>query len=125
MRELQQFFTANSGKYMVARFTICEQGTADGLLRYYRAYIVPTAQAAFRELGDWKTERQTEEYLRRQSPIMHGNEVDIETGVYDTRLRTVDELDNQELYHYIEHLRLFLGENLHVAIEEPGNWIKL
>lgn len=95
------------------------------MIRYYRAYIVPTAQAAFRNLGEWKTERQTEEYLRRQSPIMHGNKVDMDTGEYCERLRTVDELDNYELYQYMEHTRLFLGENLHIAIEDPENWIKL
>ena len=65
------------------------------------------------------TDEQTETRLRELSPVMYEQTPDINTGKYETRLRTISELSNAELIEHIEHLKQIAAENYNLYIDDP------
>lgn len=118
MGELNQFFAANKGKRVFARFNIASDESSDALKGYYYNCVVPPFKAAFWEQGERMTEEDTERRLRQMSPIMQIEEVD-ETGKYLRILRSVSDLDNAELLEHIETLKQIAAEEFSLYIEDP------
>lgn len=118
MGELNQFFAANKGKRVFARFNIASDESSDALKGYYYKCVVPSFKAAFWGQGERMTEEDTERRLRQMSPIMQIEEVD-ETGKYLRILRSVSDLDNAELLEHIETLKQIAAEEFSLYIEDP------
>ena len=104
MEELNQFFAMHKGSRIIARFIVASPGSSEALKGYYFNYVVPTFRSGIWEAGERLTEEQTEHRLRELSPVMYEQTPDINTGKYETRLRTIAELSNAELIEHIEHL---------------------
>lgn len=119
MGELNEFFARYKGCRVVARFEVAPAGSSAALRGYYYNYLVPTMREAFWETGERLTEEQTERRLRTLSPVMWGEAVDPDTGIYTTCLRDIHEVDKSELVEHIETLKQFAAENLNVYIEDP------
>ena len=119
MGELNEFFAMHKGCRVVARFEVAPVGSSAALKGYYYNYIVPTMREAFIQTGERLTEEQTERRLRTLSPVMWGEVANPDTGVYETRLRDIAEVDKSELVEHIETLKQFAAENLNVYIEDP------
>lgn len=118
MGELNQFFAANKGKRVFARFYVAPDGCSDALKGYYYKCVVPFFKTAFWEQGERMTEEDTEKRLRQMSPIMQIEEVD-ESGKYLRILRSVSDLDNAELIEHIETLKQIAAEEFSLYIEDP------
>lgn len=118
MGELNQFFAANKGKRVFARFYIASDESSEALKGYYYKCIVPSFKMAFWERGERMTEEDTERRLRQMSPIMQIEEVD-EKGKYLRILRSVSNLDNAELIEHIETLKQIAAEEFSLYIEDP------
>lgn len=119
MGELNEFFKSWKGSRIVARFIVSSPGSSEALKGYYFNYVVPTFKNAIWESGERKTEEQTEKFLRELSPIMYEQTPNIETGKYETRLRSVSELSNAELVEHIEHLKQIAAEEYNTFIDDP------
>lgn len=119
MGELNEFFQSWKGARVTARFTVAMPGTSEALKGYYFNYVVPTMRRAIWEMGERKTEEQTEEFLRQISPIMRSETPNIETGKYSYELRNIAELSNPELIEHIEFLKQLAAEEYNVYIEDP------
>ena len=50
---------------------------------------------------------------------MYEQTPDINTGKYETRLRTIAELSNAELIEHIEHLKQIAAEEYNTFIDDP------
>lgn len=119
MGELNEFFNMHKGSKVVARFFIAEQGSIQSLKGYYYYYVVPTFRQAIKNLGDRLTEEQTETLMRELCPIMREETPNFETGKYEYRLRTVQELTQYEFIEYLEHLKQIAAEHYYIFIEDP------
>lgn len=119
MGEVNDFFKSWKGSRIVARFIVASPGSSEALKGYYFNYVVPTFKNAIWESGERKTEEQTEKFLRELSPIMYEQTPNIETGKYETRLRSVSELSNAELVEHIEHLKQIAAEEYNTFIDDP------
>ena len=51
---------------------------------------------------------------------MYEQTPDINTGKYETRLRTIAELSNAELIEHIEHLKQLASEEYYIYIADPN-----
>lgn len=118
--ELNQFFAMHKGSRIIARFTVASPGSSEALKGYYFNYVVPTFRSGIWEAGERLTEEQTEHRLRELSPVMYEQTPDINTGKYETRLRTIAELSNAELIEHIEHLKQLASEEYYIYIADPN-----
>ena len=119
MGELNQFFSMHKGSRIIARFIVASPGSSEALKGYYFNCVVPTFWSAIWEAGERLTEEQTERRLRELSPVMYEQTTDINTGKYETRLRTITELSNAELIEHIEHLKQIAAEEYNTFIDDP------
>ena len=119
MGELNEFFKGWKGSRIIARFIVAPPGSSEALKGYYFNYVVPTFRHAIWEAGERLTEEQTERRLREFSPIMYEQTPNIDTGKYETRLRTIAELSNAELIEHIEFLKQLASEEYYLYIADP------
>lgn len=120
MGELNEFFKGWRGSRVIARFIVASPGSSEALKGYYFNYVVPTFKHAIWEAGERLTEEQTERRLREFSPIMYEQTPNIDTGKYETRLRTIAELSNAELIEHIEFLKQLASEEYYLYIADPN-----
>lgn len=120
MGELNEFFKGWKGSRIIARFIVASPGSSEALKGYYFNYVVPTFKHAIWEAGERLTEEQTERRLREFSPIMYEQTPNIDTGKYETRLRTIAELSNAELIEHIEFLKQLASEEYYLYIADPN-----
>ena len=120
MGELNEFFKGWKGSRIIARFIVASPGSSEALKGYYFNYVVPTFRHAIWEAGERLTEEQTERRLRESSPIMYEQTPNIDTGKYETRLRTIVELSNAELIEHIEFLKQLASEEYYLYIADPN-----
>lgn len=120
MGELNEFFKGWKGSRIIARFIVASPGSSEALKGYYFNYVVPTFKHAIWEAGERLTEEQTERRLREFSPIMYEQTPNIDTGKYETRLRTIAELSNAELIEHIEFLKQLASEEYYIYIADPN-----
>ena len=120
MGELNDFFKDWKGSRIIARFIVASPGSSEALKGYYFNYVVPTFKHAIWEAGERLTEEQTERRLREFSPIMYEQTPNIDTGKYETRLRTIAELSNAELIEHIEFLKQLASEEYYLYIADPN-----
>lgn len=118
--ELNQFFAMHKGSRIIARFTVASPGSSEALKGYYFNYVVPMFRSGIWEAGERLTEEQTERRLRELSPVMYEQTPDINTGKYETRLRTIAELSNAELIEHIEFLKQLASEEYYIYIADPN-----
>lgn len=119
MGELNAFLAEHKGERIVARFFVSPVGSSDALKGYYFNYVVPMVRDGLKNTGDRKTEMQTELYLRQISMVCWEENINIDTGEYNERLREIRELSNSELLEHIEIIRQFAAESLSVFIDDP------
>lgn len=120
MGELKAFAHNNKNARIVATFRIYNPGTSAALKGYYYNYIVPTIRRALWELGDRKTLKDTEQWLRCLSPITVHSELDPSTGLYNDTVRDISDLDSSEMVEHIEYIRQMAAEELNVYIDDPN-----
>lgn len=119
MGELNEFLKGWKGSRIIARFIVASPGSSEALKGYYFNYVVPTFKHAIWEAGERLTEEQAERRLREFSPIMYEQTPNIDTGKYETRLRTIAELSNAELIEHIEFLKQLASEEYYLYIDDP------
>lgn len=119
MGELNEFLKGWKGSRIIARFIVASPGSSEALKGYYFNSVVPTFKHAIWEAGERLTEEQTERRLREFSPIMYEQTPNIDTGKYETRLRTIAELSNAELIEHIEFLKQLASEEYYLYIDDP------
>ena len=120
MGELNEFLKSWKGFRIIARFIVASPSSSEALKGYYFNYVVPTFKHAIWEAGERLTEEQTERRLRELSPVMYEQTPDINTGKYETRLRTIAELSNAELIEHIEFLKQLASEEYYLYIADPN-----
>lgn len=120
MGEVNEFFKSHKNARIVARFIVSSPGSSEALKGYYFNYVVPTMRRAIWESGDRKTEKDTERFLRELSPVMYGETVDTDTGIYNQNVRGISELSNAELIEHIEAIKQIAAEEYGVYINDPN-----
>jgi hypothetical protein len=119
MGELNEFFKQHKGERIVARFFVAPKSSSAALKAYYYNSVVPSVRQALAETGERKTEKDTELFLRQNSPIMQIEKIDEISGKYFSELRQINDCSNAELIEHIDTIKQFAAENLNVYIEDP------
>lgn len=122
MEELKDFFKKNKNSKIIAEFTVLKKKASEALKGYYFLSVVPQFKKAIWLSGDRLTEQQTDEFLRKLSPIMYEEFVNTSSGKYENRLKEINELSNPELVEFIEHLKQIGAENYSIYIEDPKQY---
>lgn len=110
MDRLNAFFADNRGKRVVVRFEAADPGSSELQLAYYFNYVVPTVQTALYEIGERKTERQVDIWLRQQCPVCTSGWGD---------LMEARQMSKTDFSDFLEWLKQYAAENLFVYIEDP------
>lgn len=119
MGEVNDFFLKHKGSRIIARFIVAKPGSSEALKGYYYNYVVPTFKHAIWNMGERKTEEQTEMFLRQLSPVMYIEKANEETGKYTHELRKIADLSNTELIEHIETLKQIAAEEYNTYIDDP------
>lgn len=117
MADVNDFFQKHKGDRIVAKFMAYPKETSDALKGYYYNYVVPTIRQALRDVGDAKTDKETDEYLREVCPLCVC-QTHTEDG-WASKSIELDEMGNEQIIEFIEWLKMWSAENLSVYIEEP------
>ena len=80
---------------------------------------MPSVRQALAEIGERKTEQDTETFLRQNSPVMQVEKIDQISGKYFSELRQINDCSNAELIEHIDTIKQFAAENLNIYIEDP------
>ena len=88
------------------------------LLRaYYFAEVVTKCKVGLNDLGYNLNKDQVHEFIKQYSPIM------VEHVYFDgemkSRMKSLNEIDNNQFLQYIEDIKKFAIENLDIMIKEP------
>jgi len=94
------------------------------LLVYYKKKVVADfCRAYFDVMGERYTLAQTDEKLCQLSPICQKETYNFDTGKWESETVKVEQLDNQQLVFFIEHLKELGAQEFGVYIDEPSNII--
>ena len=118
MGEVNEFFKQWKGQKVVATFTVIGGSPSEALKGYYYHYIVPTMTAALWESGERMTEKDCEEWIRKQSPVTHRYDW-INSRQWGDVIKEIDDLSSAEMTEHIEWLKQLAAEEYGVYIEEP------
>lgn len=110
MDRLNAFFAANKGRRIVVRIEAAMPNTSAAQLSYYFQYIVPTIQTALLDLGERKTERQVDQWLRQQCGSCYNDY----GGLLEAR-----QMAQPDFADYLDWLKQYAAENLYVYIDDP------
>ena len=66
MDRLNEFFQKHKGKRIIMQIEAVEKGTSMAQISYYFKYIVPAVQKGLRDMGERKTVRQVDIWLRER-----------------------------------------------------------
>ena len=136
MDRLRNFFTANKGHRVIVSFEAVEQGSTEAQRAYYYKYIVPTIQKALAEIGERKSDRQVDKWIRGECPFIFEKyhpaasaiemSIDTVTGevtqreveqVGYTEIRGIKDLSKREMSDFIDWIAQMAAEYLQVYIE--------
>ena len=112
MDRLNQFFADHKGQRVIVQFQAVAPKSSAAQQAYYYNYIVPTIQQALKEKGIRKREDATDRFLISQYP----EDLTTEPGAYITTGR---QLNQTQMYDFIEWLKQYAAENLSVYIDDP------
>ena len=93
------------------------------LIVYYKKKIVPDMQRAFLENGDRYTQEETDLKLRDLSPITQKENYNTDTRKWERETMELEELDNQQLVFFIEHIKDIAAMELGAYIADPNSLI--
>ena len=110
MDRVNAFCAANKGKRVIVRFEAADPNSSELQLAYYFNYIVPTIQTALWEIGERKTEKQVDLWLRQQCGSCYND--------YGALLEA-RQISKTDFSEFLEWLKQFAAENLFVYIEDP------
>lgn len=109
MDRVNAFLSKQKGRRIIAIFEAVEPGSSAAQMAYYFKYILPTIREALYETGERKTEAQTDLWLRGLCPTCW--------TAYG-ELMKIHEMSQTEMSDFIDWLKQFAAENLHVYIED-------
>lgn len=93
------------------------------LVVYYKKKIVPDMQRAFLDSGERYTLEEMDLLLRSASPICKKEDYNLEEKKWENVIIDLEDLDNQQLVFFIEHLKEFAAIEYGVYIEDPNSLI--
>ena len=114
MDRLNAYFLANKGKRVVVRFEAAEIGSTELQQAYYYNYIVPTIKAALYAKGERYTESGVDRWLINNYPFC--GDLFTEDGAPKVIGK---QLTISEMSDFLDWLKQFAAENLHIYIEDP------
>lgn len=95
------------------------------LLIYYKKKVVADFCRAYLDvMGERYTLAQTDTKLTELSPICQKEKYNFDTGKWERETLKVEDLDNQQLVFFIEHLKELGAQEFGVYIEEPTSFLK-
>ena len=119
MAQLSEFLRNNKNNRVIATFRAYKPGTSQALSGYYYNYIIPTIKRALHDIGERRTDKEVDLWIREMSPIMHRQIINEETGEYADEIRGISDLDNAEFIELIETIKQFAATELAVFIDDP------
>ena len=109
MDRVNAFFQANKGKRLIIRFEAEEHGSTEAQLAYYFNYIIPTIRQALYEIGERKTDKQIDLWLRQQCSSCYDENGD---------LLTARQISKPDFSDFIDWIKQTMSETLYIYIED-------
>lgn len=99
MDRLHEEFRKRKGMRVVATFEFAQPHTTESQRGYYRGYVLPTIQAALRKQGTLLSIAEVDASLREWCPF--------------------EVAGKEDMSDFLEWLKQYAAENIHVYIEDP------
>ena len=115
MDRVNDFIKGHKGQRIVVQFFVAAPGSSEAQKTYYKKYIIPTVRLALMELGERKSEAQTDRWLLENYP---GDKEESEIGL-GTEVELGERLSQSQMSDYIDWIKQFAAENLNTYIEDP------
>ena len=115
MDRINAFVKEHKGQRIIVQFYAVALGSSEAQRTYYKKYIVPTVRQAFMELGERKSEAQTDRWLLEHYP---GDKSESEIGL-GTEVESGEQLSQSQMSDFIDWVKQFAAENLNTYIEDP------
>lgn len=120
-QEMLEFFKSHRNEKVIMVATVYPQKGSDALRGYYFKKVVPDFQFIFREKdGERLSLKETDEKLRKMSPIMLEEIPEEEAGGFDlVRVCNAYEVSFRALYEHIEFVRMIAAREYGIEITDP------
>lgn len=114
-RQMTEFLKQWPDQLFMMDMTIVEDDTSKALVAYYKRYIVPEFQRAFKKSGERLSVEQVDIRLRQLSSVMHecNKELKLEYTV------TIDLAGNHRASEYVEDLIIIGAKDFGIEIKNP------
>ena len=109
--ELDAFLAENVGKRLTIRIQADTIGTSEAMRGYYFGYIVPRIQQALYDIGERKSKKDTDSWLRSLCPACQA-----EDGVL-----SVSQMGKPEMMDLLDWVKQFAAENLYLVLEDADS----
>ena len=109
--ELDAFLAENIGKRLTIRIQADTIGTSEAMRGYYFGYIVPRIQQALYDIGERKSKKDTDSWLRSLCPACQA-----EDGVL-----SVSQMGKPEMMDLLDWVKQFAAENLYLVLEDADS----
>lgn len=93
------------------------------LIVYYKKKVVPDMQRGMLLQGERLTLKEIDEKLRSISPITIKEEYNEESRKWESSVIDLEDLDNQQLVFFIEHIKDIAAQEYGVYIDDPSTII--
>jgi hypothetical protein len=120
--EMNDFFNKWPNTKVIMSAKVYSKEGSKSLIGYYMAKVVPDFQIIMREQqGEFYTLSQMDLKLREWSPIAHEEIESEEAKGFDLiRLKTVYEMEADELVEYVNHILMIAGRDYGYNISSPN-----
>lgn len=108
--EMTDFLLRNTGKRILITMQSFDRRTTEAIIGFYYGKIIPDVRQAYKATGLHLTEADTELRLRHESPLMQ---------TAGGRMKTVYDLDMEQMVEYIDWIKQYAAENLFTFIIDP------
>lgn len=111
MDRLDAFFAEHKGERLIVIFEAAGKEQSKLQMAYYYNYVLPCVVTGMRETGVYMSESKADKWLVEQYPYELLN--DGKRPVFGR------ELNQTQMFNFLEWLKQFAAENLSVYIEDP------
>jgi len=119
--EWRDFLRQNANHRITLHATASPMQKKAAYLAYYWAVLIPRVRQGFNRVGQKKTLTETEETMRKRCFLYEETPNAAGTG-YNRRLKSVRELNDYELFDYIDTVKMIVAEYLNIYIDDPINY---
>lgn len=116
---MKEHLKGKEGSKAILKIVLLDDTAPKNLLRYYWGFIIPQVQTALKDLGDLRSEKQIDFWLRGLSPVTQ-TVICTPKGLHYDDIIPVELLSKKDLLLHIEYIIKLSAEHLYLQIKKTN-----